>query len=31
MIMTATLSFAFAASPEPVSPAVQCLSGTHTA
>ena len=31
MITTTTLSFAFAASPEPVSPAVRCLSGTHTA
>jgi len=31
MNKTTTLSFAFAASPEPVSLAVRCLSGTHTA
>lgn len=29
--MTTELSFAFAASPEPVSLAVRCLTGTHTA
>jgi hypothetical protein len=31
MITMTTATLAFAASPEPVSLAVQCLSGTHTA
>jgi hypothetical protein len=31
MITITTATLAFAASPEPVSFAVRCLSGTHTA
>jgi hypothetical protein len=31
MVMTTDFSLAFAASPEPVSLVVWCLTGTHTA